>query len=52
MLNASHTATIALMVLIDTWWNVNFSSSVSTLIVCIVLIDTWWNVNPILPLSP
>ena len=34
-----------LMVLIDTWWNVN--KMIYKLLFCrvIVLIDTWWNVN-------
>ena len=32
-------------VLIDTWWNVNFSWSVSKVDALRVLIDTWWNVN-------
>ena len=33
------------LVLIDTWWNVNNFSTVSTVFVLPVLIDTWWNVN-------
>ena len=34
-----------MMVLIDTWWNVNFLYSLIVKLICIVLIDTWWNVN-------
>ena len=32
-------------VLIDTWWNVNFSSNQASSLPLTVLIDTWWNVN-------
>ena len=34
-----------ILVLIDTWWNVN--TLINTCLLCIftVLIDTWWNVN-------
>ena len=32
-------------VLIDTWWNVNFTFMDWELLDTIVLIDTWWNVN-------
>ena len=33
------------LVLIDTWWNVNFVTSRQLMDVEQVLIDTWWNVN-------
>ena len=33
------------LVLIDTWWNVNFIHKKKHLIPLKVLIDTWWNVN-------
>ena len=32
-------------VLIDTWWNVNYSGMDASARVNAVLIDTWWNVN-------
>ena len=35
------------VVLIDTWWNVNLLSRWGQTIIPQVLIDTWWNVNPI-----
>ena len=34
-----------LLVLIDTWWNVNFTLIRFCACSCWVLIDTWWNVN-------
>ena len=37
------------LVLIDTWWNVNRIGVVPISAKDVVLIDTWWNVN-ILPL--
>ena len=36
---------VLLLVLIDTWWNVNNIGIRKALIVYGVLIDTWWNVN-------
>ena len=33
------------IVLIDTWWNVNYKKQCSTHYNDGVLIDTWWNVN-------
>ena len=33
------------IVLIDTWWNVNFIKMALFIILQMVLIDTWWNVN-------
>ena len=33
------------LVLIDTWWNVNTREYGYLTIDYIVLIDTWWNVN-------
>ena len=33
------------LVLIDTWWNVNFILADLNFVALIVLIDTWWNVN-------
>ena len=33
------------IVLIDTWWNVNYKTKVTTSKTASVLIDTWWNVN-------
>ena len=33
------------IVLIDTWWNVNCGLINNRLSTRIVLIDTWWNVN-------
>ena len=33
------------IVLIDTWWNVNFVCTVQNGNFREVLIDTWWNVN-------
>ena len=35
------------LVLIDTWWNVNYKTKVTTSKTASVLIDTWWNVNSI-----
>ena len=35
------------VVLIDTWWNVNTFRIVNRDIVSKVLIDTWWNVNKV-----
>ena len=35
----------AFIVLIDTWWNVNFKAVEAMLPNFSVLIDTWWNVN-------
>ena len=34
-------------VLIDTWWNVNYSNVRAVEMVKAVLIDTWWNVNSV-----
>ena len=34
-------------VLIDTWWNVNQSTSIKEFVSVAVLIDTWWNVNTV-----
>ena len=36
---------IGRLVLIDTWWNVNFDSQYEFFFATLVLIDTWWNVN-------
>ena len=33
------------LVLIDTWWNVNVGAVGLCYISGVVLIDTWWNVN-------
>ena len=33
------------LVLIDTWWNVNYFGRVDVITAYRVLIDTWWNVN-------
>ena len=33
------------IVLIDTWWNVNPEKWTDVKLSSIVLIDTWWNVN-------
>ena len=33
------------LVLIDTWWNVNLDISIFEKKCNTVLIDTWWNVN-------
>ena len=35
------------LVLIDTWWNVNVNPTLDHLLPHKVLIDTWWNVNNI-----
>ena len=35
----------SIVVLIDTWWNVNMLMVTRTKAVLPVLIDTWWNVN-------
>ena len=34
-----------MLVLIDTWWNVNAVKRINTGRYSGVLIDTWWNVN-------
>ncbi|EDO58930.1 hypothetical protein CLOL250_00472 [Clostridium sp. L2-50] len=34
-----------ILVLIDTWWNVNLMELTGYLMNIRVLIDTWWNVN-------
>ena len=34
-----------MLVLIDTWWNVNKIFLIIMIVFYIVLIDTWWNVN-------
>ena len=34
-----------ILVLIDTWWNVNHCNLPDMLSGMLVLIDTWWNVN-------
>ena len=34
-----------MIVLIDTWWNVNSGSDPALHLLYMVLIDTWWNVN-------
>ena len=39
-----------LLVLIDTWWNVNEAGKKTNEEIAFVLIDTWWNVNYILQL--
>ena len=36
------------VVLIDTWWNVNYFAAMSESVSPLVLIDTWWNVNDII----
>ena len=36
------------LVLIDTWWNVNFGDLIIFDEFISVLIDTWWNVNKVL----
>ena len=36
---------VAVIVLIDTWWNVNKLPLKILAFAGIVLIDTWWNVN-------
>ena len=36
-----------MLVLIDTWWNVNSDTVAKGLTDFRVLIDTWWNVNSI-----
>ena len=33
------------LVLIDTWWNVNNATQGIKSVISRVLIDTWWNVN-------
>ena len=40
-----------LLVLIDTWWNVNTELQKSPNANAIVLIDTWWNVNSLLSVT-
>ena len=37
-----------IIVLIDTWWNVNYIQQSKILNPNRVLIDTWWNVNEFL----
>ncbi len=39
------------LVLIDTWWNVNKALIGQTASEFMVLIDTWWNVNVNLKLT-
>ena len=39
------------LVLIDTWWNVNTQTPTQTRKHIAVLIDTWWNVNILTPQS-
>ena len=34
-----------ILVLIDTWWNVNSNKTASEEYYIMVLIGTWWNVN-------
>ena len=34
-----------MLVLIDTWWNVNECTRGLLIVRLAVLIDTWWNVN-------
>ena len=34
-----------ILVLIDTWWNVNVTCGKNSPLMETVLIDTWWNVN-------
>ena len=41
----SQNVSVAGMVLIDTWWNVNLLTNSLDEIKTMVLIDTWWNVN-------
>ena len=41
----------AVVVLIDTWWNVNIAVMSVAVTRIIVLIDTWWNVNLAIPLD-
>ena len=36
-----------MLVLIDTWWNVNNVSNTFKTLSASVLIDTWWNVNKV-----
>ena len=40
-----------ILVLIDTWWNVNLEEHSCSLHAVWVLIDTWWNVNILTPQS-
>ena len=37
----------AVVVLIDTWWNVNTAIVSTWTPPLLVLIDTWWNVNQV-----
>ena len=37
-----------MVVLIETYWNVNTVVSLSTLNIALVLIETYWNVNAVL----
>ena len=39
------------LVLIDTWWNVNFIYATIRKTDILVLIDTWWNVNRMIYIS-
>ena len=36
---------VRIIVLIDTWWNVNSDTIEPNIFAIFVLIDTWWNVN-------
>ena len=38
-------SSVLILVLIDTWWNVNYYGKISITSAYKVLIDTWWNVN-------
>ena len=44
MSKAEHVIAVRI-VLIDTWWNVNYCLNNNHDQSSIVLIDTWWNVN-------
>ena len=37
----------SVLVLIDTWWNVNYTTYKRSCYSLLVLIETWWNVNSI-----
>ena len=39
---------VTILVLIDTWWNVNQCRVLLTNSSMVVLIDTWWNVNDVI----
>ena len=41
----TNSALVLMLVLIDTWWNVNLYASRLIIKMAMVLIDTWWNVN-------